>query len=161
MTAKPETSPPRPRWVAFVPPPLAFMVTLAGMIALDRLAPGPLLWTWPVTLAGAAVMLVGLGIAVAAQIAFSRAGVSPALFRGGRQVVDTGPFRVSRNPMYLSLVVTTVGIAGWMGHLTPWLGPVALVLWLDRVFIPREEAVLAAHFGDAWTAYTARVRRWI
>lgn len=163
MTAEPTPTPnPRRRpLLALVPPPLAFFGAFAGMVAIDRFAPGPLLWAWPFNLAGAVLMALGGVLAIAAVVTFHRADVSPRLFEGSHTVIDHGPFRFSRNPMYLSLVITAAGIATWMGHMLPYVGPVALFLWFDRVFIPREEAVLTDHFGSGWRDYTARVRRWI
>lgn len=163
MTAStpPSPQPPRRPLLALVPPPLAFFIVFAGMLAIDRGAPGPLLWGWPTNLAGLVLMGLGGALAMAAVVTFHRADVSPRLFEGGHRVIDHGPYRFSRNPMYLSLVITAAGIATVMGHLLPYAGPVALFLWFDRVFIPREEAVLADHFGPGWTDYATRVRRWI
>ncbi|MBB4266854.1 methyltransferase family protein [Roseospira visakhapatnamensis] len=149
------------RRLATLPPPLATLVALGAMILLSRTGPGPLLTPWPWTIAGMALMGLGLILGAAATLTFMRAGATPRLFHGGSRLVEAGPFRLTRNPMYLSLVITLVGTALVMGHLTPWLGPVALALWLDRMFVPREEAVLAAHFGADWDAYRRRVRRWI
>ncbi|KAA5606623.1 hypothetical protein F1188_04600 [Roseospira marina] len=162
MTATPAARPrPRRPLLSRIPPPVMFTLMLAGTIAVARFLPGPLLWAWPTNLAGAVLMLAGLVLAVGAVMAFRRAGVSPRLFEGGPQVVSHGPFSRTRNPMYLSLIVTLAGAATVMGHVLPYAGPVLLFLWFDRVFVPREEAVLAAHFGPDWSAYTTRVRRWV
>jgi len=106
-------------------------------------------------------MALALLWAASAQVAFKQAGATPHLFQGNPTLVARGPFRFSRNPMYLGLVLTLTGAAIVIGHLTPWVGPIALFLWLDRAFIPHEEALLAAHFGAEWDAYRARVRRWV
>jgi protein-S-isoprenylcysteine O-methyltransferase Ste14 len=163
MMSDPSDLKPRRRapLLALIPPPLAFLVAIGITIGIDRTAPGPLLWAWPSNLFGAAVMMLGGALAISAVLTFQRAGVSSRLFQGSHRVVAHGPFGLSRNPMYLSLVITAVGVATWMGHLLPYAGAVALFLWFDRVFIPSEERVLADHFGDQWTAYAARVRRWI
>jgi len=144
-----------------IPPPVAFFVALTGMMLLNRVLPGPLVLPWPFNLGGAVFMLSGLVLAVSANVLFMRSGVSPRLFQGGPELVARGPFRLTRNPMYLSLVMTAAGVAMVMGHLSPWVWPIALFFWFDRMFIPREETVLAAHFGAGWDAYRARVRRWI
>lgn len=157
----PDTPPVHRGFVGRVAPPVAALVVLLGMAALKLTVPGPALTPWPWSTAGLALLTAGLLLGSWASLTFMRAGASSRLFHGNPGLVDDGPFRWSRNPMYLSLVVTVTGVAILMGHLTPWIGPVALFLWYDRLFVPREEAVLATHFGAAWDAYRARVRRWI
>lgn len=77
------------------------------------------------------------------------------------QILEHGPFRISRNPMYLQMVLVCLGlsIAFW----NPWLcllTPVCGVL-LQRLAIVHEEAYLEEKFGDAYRGYKHRVRRWI
>ena len=76
-------------------------------------------------------------------------------------LIIEGPYRVSRNPIYLGLVMLTLWSA--LGH-TSLVGLMATVLlwWvLDLRFARKEEKLLVATFGDAATAYLARTRRWI
>jgi len=149
------------RLLAIVPPPVVTTVALVLMVILDRVAPGPLLTPWPIGIAGLLLMAVGLVLALSAGFVFLRSGVSPRPFETGPTLIAHGPFRLSRNPMYLSLVLTLSGIAILLGHLMPWAGPILLFLWLDRLFLPHEEALLADHFKDSWETYRTRVRRWI
>lgn len=76
-------------------------------------------------------------------------------------IVQHGPYRLSRNPMYLSLAVIVLGIA--LAVNTVWLVAVlpVLLLWLQRGVIHREERYLARRFGEEYQAYRSRVRRWI
>ncbi|MFN8010842.1 MAG: methyltransferase [Holophagaceae bacterium] len=75
-------------------------------------------------------------------------------------LVTSGPYRFTHNPLYLGqlLFLLGLGLAAF-----PWLLPGAVLqaLLLDRLVIPSEEARIAAHFGDGFAAYRARVRRWI
>jgi len=76
-------------------------------------------------------------------------------------LVLRGPYRFTRNPMYVSLVLSYVGLAGYL--VVPWalvLLPLPL-LALQRVLIPFEEARLRREFGSAYEHYCARVRRWL
>jgi protein-S-isoprenylcysteine O-methyltransferase Ste14 len=86
-------------------------------------------------------------------------GVLPG--RATRRVLDHGPFRVSRNPLYLGVIALDVGIAlllpsTWMLLLVP--AAAGLITW--GAIVP-EERYLAAKFGEEYLAYTRRVRRWL
>jgi protein-S-isoprenylcysteine O-methyltransferase Ste14 len=78
-----------------------------------------------------------------------------------RSIVDAGPFRFTRNPMYLSLVLIHVG--GLLAFHLAWaavLFPVVFLAFHFAVILP-EERYLAAKFGEPYEAYRRRVRRWI
>jgi protein-S-isoprenylcysteine O-methyltransferase Ste14 len=77
------------------------------------------------------------------------------------QIVDDGPFSVSRNPMYLSLVVALLGLS--ILFLSIWFFLSAIALWLvfDRFAVAPEELYLQQKFGDRYTDYKLKVRRWI
>ncbi|MFA5264125.1 MAG: isoprenylcysteine carboxylmethyltransferase family protein [Opitutaceae bacterium] len=77
------------------------------------------------------------------------------------RIIVGGPFRFTRNPIYLADLVITLGIALCLGPLVYWAVPVALFWILNTVFIPEEERKMRAIFGDEFDAYAARVRRWL
>ncbi|MFB8831121.1 methyltransferase family protein [Azotobacter sp. CWF10] len=72
-----------------------------------------------------------------------------------------GPFRFSRNPIYLADTLIYAGIALLLASLWPWLLLPVLIVFMNRTVIRHEEALLTELFGDAYRAYQARVRRWI
>ena len=74
--------------------------------------------------------------------------------------MNYGPFRFTRNPLYLGLALLYLGIALWLGVLWPVVLLPALILLVQQVVILREEAYLESRFGEAYRAYRARVRRW-
>ena len=76
-------------------------------------------------------------------------------------LVTSGPFRFSRNPLYMSMILGYLSASVWIGS-TPslLLLPVAIVV-LQRFVIRREEAYLTRRFGEEYVAYTRRVRRWV
>lgn len=111
--------------------------------------------------AGAALSACGILLGAAAIAAFARARTTVIPHGHPRRLVTAGPYRFSRNPMYLSLALTYLGIAGIMR--LPWaavLLPLPL-LWLNRLVIPLEEARLRTAFGRSYEAYCRRVRRWL
>ena len=103
---------------------------------------------------GGVLALSCLGIFVLARTTFIPFGRASTL-------ITRGPYRFSRNPMYVSLVLAYLGGTGLLVQPWPLLFlPLAIVI-LNRIVIPFEEARLLAAFGIAYEAYCAKVRRWI
>jgi protein-S-isoprenylcysteine O-methyltransferase Ste14 len=110
---------------------------------------------------GLALIALGLAFGLTARSLMSRAGTSPNPLVPSTALVETGPFRLSRNPLYVSMVLVFGGLAFLLR--TPWalvLMPVAIAVVQVWAIVP-EERYLAERFGDAYAAYRARVRRWI
>ena len=76
-------------------------------------------------------------------------------------IVVHGPYRFTRNPMYVSLVGLYAGVTLFVNSAWPLILLPAVVLLVQRQVIAREEAYLEAKFGEEYRAYKARVRRWI
>ena len=114
---------------------------------------------------GGALVLAGVGTCfdMAGLRAFFKAKTTISPLRPNRAaaVVTTGVYRITRNPMYLGLVLILLGLALYLA--SPWavLGPLVFVAYITRYQIKPEERVLAAHFGAPYTAYCAQVRRWL
>lgn len=147
-------------------PPVLYGAAILAAMALQRLLPlpypapdGPLAgWLGPV---GWALLAVGAGFDLSAMVTMARARANILPHRAATALVESGPFAISRNPIYLGNTLMMVG-AG-LGFGNPWLivtGLMAAVLVL-KLAILREERHLEALFGPAWLAYRGRVRRWI
>lgn len=78
-----------------------------------------------------------------------------------RVLVTRGPYRISRNPMYLGMVLILLGTAVYFGTLPVFLAAIAQFLVLNFVFIPFEEEKMARQFGEQYAAYKRAVRRWL
>lgn len=110
---------------------------------------------------GWAIALVPLVVLAGwAVILFLRSGQNPEPHRPSPSLVVKGPYRFTRNPMYLAMVLLCLGagiarVNVWLVLLTPLVG-----LLLRKWAIEPEERYLEAKFGEAYRAYTARVRRW-
>jgi protein-S-isoprenylcysteine O-methyltransferase Ste14 len=168
MSTEPQKGvpPPAPRqslWLA-IPPPVWLMGTLVAGLRLNR--------RWPKRLYPAAAhslfLMVGY-LAMAAAAGLVVGGVAflvrrrTTLAPGGRAaaLIVAGPYRLSRNPMYLGLTLLYLGITVATGVAWPLL-LLPLPLWIiDQRIIPFEEQTLEAIFGDVYRAYQRRVRRWI
>ena len=120
----------------------------------------PLAWR-----VGAALVVAAVGAAfdVAGILAFGRAKttVNPMKPEKSAALVNTGVFRITRNPMYVGMVFILLAWAVYLA--SPWalFGPLLFAAYITRFQIKPEERVLAARFGDEFASYTARVRRWL
>jgi protein-S-isoprenylcysteine O-methyltransferase Ste14 len=147
--------------LGLVRPPLVYLIALVAGVVMQLVMPIPFL---PRTLA----MPLGVLLVVIAMALFS---YSVAKFRGASTpvparkptttIVRTGPYRFSRNPIYLAFSLFQLGVAIWID--SAWLlgtlvGAVALMHW---VVIPREEQYLERKFGAQYLDYKASVRRWL
>ena len=144
-----------------VPPPVWGVVFLgiAWLIGL-ALPPAPAALT-QIPL-GIGLVIIGVAIGLPAALAFRRAGTEiQPMSPSNRVLVVTGPFRFTRNPMYLGLLVLLIGIAFLIGSWPMLLAPLAFFILVNAVSIPFEEEKMARQFGDAYAAYKARVRRWL
>jgi protein-S-isoprenylcysteine O-methyltransferase Ste14 len=142
-----------------VPPPVWFLLCVGAASGLERLLPVAI--APPLLEFGIAVMLLGLGLILAALAVMLAARTDPRPHTPDRALVTHGPFRVTRNPIYLGLLVVAAGIALASGSLWAWLAVAVLFGLLDRLVIAKEEAYLLARFGKDYADYMARVRRWM
>ena len=110
---------------------------------------------------GAALIVVGAALIVLARREFAQRGQPTDPGRPTSQVVITGAFSISRNPIYLGAVCLLIGIA--LAANLPWVFVLLLpaLVACHYVLIAPEERYLAARFGDEYRAYTASVHRWI
>ncbi len=155
-----------PRWLEHrIPPPLIDAVCAGMMWALARAFPQAKLSDGSVWVTGAALALAALGggVALAGVLAFRRARttVNPLAPQRASALVTSGIYRVTRNPMYLGMLIVLAGWAVWLGNAAAWLGLPLSVALLTVLQIRPEERILAERFGADLKRYAARVRRWI
>jgi len=147
-----------------LPPPLLFVAAVGGGIMLDRALPLPVLpegWRIVNVVAGWTLLAPGLVVALWALFTFFAARTAVMPNRPARRLVTTGPYRWSRNPMYLSLTMQGAGLALLVNSLWPLLLlPVAVAILIAGI-IRREESYLSRAFGEEYAAYRARVGRWL
>jgi protein-S-isoprenylcysteine O-methyltransferase Ste14 len=154
-------SAPRDHSGVWFPPPLIYVLFFAGGVVLDRVAPLP---QPPAAVArplGTALVVGFLALTVASLQHFRAAGTSVVPIRPTTALVVGGPYSISRNPMYLALLLLYSGLS--LLFLLVWpllLGPG--VVWIvGEWVIGPEERYLAQKFGDEYHRYRARVRRWL
>ena len=117
---------------------------------------------WRLHLGGGIALLGGL-FALAGAIAFRklRTTVNPLKPAQSSAVVTAGVYKITRNPMYVGLVLVLLGWAIYLGAPLTLLGPIGFAMYVQRFQIIPEERVLLAKFGDQYSAYMAKVRRWL
>lgn len=142
-------------------PPVFFLLALLLQWGLHVFAPVVRLVPEAWSAVGIVPIAVGLGVIVFAARQFAKAKTAIKPFDLPSALVTSGVFRVSRNPIYLAMVVILVGGALAWGTLTPFLLPPALAWLLFRRFIVMEEARLSETFGASYEQYKGRVRRWL
>ena len=104
---------------------------------------------------------VAIPIALFAVLALKRAETPIDVRRPTTAIVADGIYRLSRNPMYVSLAFVYFGIACWVNSLWILLLMVPVLVVVDKGIIKREEQYLEQKFGNEYTRYKSEVRRWI
>lgn len=142
-----------------VPPPLMAAAVLGVAWLLDqvwRVQIGP-----PARELGGMVIFLAIAMIGWAVLTLARAGNDVRPDRPDAALVQGGPFRFGRNPIYLGFLLIATGLALAWGTLWGWIAVVVLHGLLDRLVIAKEEAYLARRFGAPYEAYRSRVRRWM
>jgi protein-S-isoprenylcysteine O-methyltransferase Ste14 len=142
-------------------PPIYALLALLAMYFLDRYLPLVRIFgkSWRafavfLTVAGGIVSLLAIG-------AFTSAGTPIRPFEPSTALVTSGIYRLTRNPMYLGLVLVLIGVALLWGSAGVWLPIPLFVVWVESQFIRPEEQFLTRIFGERYLAYRKQVRRWL
>ncbi len=143
-------------------PPIAWALAALAALALQWLMPlrfmpaaAPSGWV------GGAVFAIALSLAAWAIAAISRAGSNVPTNMPTTTIVDTGPYRFTRNPVYLGMFFGLVGLAIAFDSLWLLVALVPFALVLRYGVVAREEAYLERKFGHVYRRYRSRVRRWL
>jgi protein-S-isoprenylcysteine O-methyltransferase Ste14 len=141
-------------------PPLLFLIVLMVVAGLQWIVSIPWPWAGSSRWIGVSMIVAAVVLALWARVRFDRAGTNVNPRRPSTALVLHGPYRFTRNPMYLGMLIAVLGVGFafrniWALLLLPPFG-----LALHYLIIRREEAYLEAKFGDAYRAYRSRVRRW-
>ena len=149
-----------PRMLRYRPPRIALTLLLtAGALHLTLMTAGPSLGAAP--LGGAVLMLIGFVIMLRAWWLFRKADTAICPTAETTTLVTRDVFRLTRNPMYLGIVLMMFGVAAATGGLPFYVAAAAYFLIIDSVFCPYEEEKLARDFGAGFERYRRQVRRWL
>ena len=144
-----------------VPPPILLLVLLVLAALLTSVFP---IGSFTVPFHGAIatpIILAGIGFSAAGFFTFKsrrtpvRPGAQPT------QLVSTGPYRITRNPMYLGLLLFSIGCLIAVGSIWFLIPPILFFLIMNFQLIPFEEELMKEHFGGEYDTYRRHVRRWL
>jgi protein-S-isoprenylcysteine O-methyltransferase Ste14 len=107
--------------------------------------------------------MAGSALTFAGVMSFrqARTTMNPMQPQAAAALVRSGVYRVSRNPMYLGLLLVLLAWTAFLSTLWTALGPLVYVLYINRFQIAPEERILSAKFGASYTEYKASVRQWL
>ena len=142
-------------------PPMIYAVAALAAFALGRLVPFAFVWDRTIALTGAAVLFAGVILDFWAMATMWRKKTNILPHRGADALITSGPFRFTRNPIYLGNTVAMLGLSVYLDNGWFALLGFGAAIAIDRLAIRREEAHLAARFGEAWLAYAAHTPRWL
>jgi protein-S-isoprenylcysteine O-methyltransferase Ste14 len=146
-----------------IPPPVVALICVALAWLLARFTPD---FTYllpariPITLF---LVLTGISIALSGVLVFRKAKTTPNPHTPEKStsIVRGGPYRFTRNPMYLGLTFVLLGICAYLANPLSLVAVVALIAYLTRFQIIPEERILLENFGETYASYTRSVRRWL
>ena len=143
-------------------PPLALLLAIMAGLALNRFVPLsflppdlPALWL------GAAAFAVGLALAIWAITTMTRAGSNVPTNLPTTTIVERGPYRFTRNPIYLGMFLALIGLTVALDNFWLLAMLVLFAIVIRYGVVAREEAYLERKFGDVYRSYRSRVRRWL
>ena len=141
-------------------PPHMAIGSLIVVIALHYLFPTPII-AKPFNYFGILFFVIGLLILFLSFGLFKRKETPILPGQKPTALVIEGPYKFTRNPMYLGVTTALLGIAIYLGDLLAFLSPIVFFVFVSIRFIPREEKLMEKLFGKKYLNYKKRVRRWI
>lgn len=144
-----------------VAPPLVFLSYLIGALVVSRIIPFPTPWTFPLRIVGGLMTIAGFLLAGSAISQMRKAHTSPDPHHAVAALVTGGPYRFTRNPIYLGFFLIYLGLTLLAGTLWGVIAAPFLLWTVTTSVIRAEEAYLDGKFGEQYKEYRSRVRQWI
>ncbi|MGQ0657071.1 MAG: methyltransferase family protein [Chromatiales bacterium] len=156
-----ETPPRQDNAGVVAPPPLIYLAAVLAGYGLSWVLPAlPWLSSLPRSL-GASIVILGVVLLAWGFIALSRAGTAVNPYQPTTALVTQGPYRYSRNPLYVALTLLHAGFALWLHDAWILLTVIPAVLVVHYGVVLREERYLLQKFGEAYRSYQSQARRWL
>src|SRR5712692_305132 len=147
--------------LGIVRPPLVYLVAIVIGFVLEVVWPSDFIPHGFATPLGMGSVVIAVMLFFYSVARFRAAGTPVPGNRPTTAIVRTGPYRFSRNPIYVAFSLLQLGVAAWANSLWLIATLIAAIALMTAVVIPREERYLEGKFGTEYLAYKARVRRWI
>lgn len=142
-------------------PDVYFFTLLILSILFHFMVPISKLLPYPYTLSGIILIICGFALTLSTNAALLKQRTSNKPNEIPTVFITSGPFRLSRNPIYLGMTIILFGIEVLLGSLSPLIFPVIFVIIINSLIIPDEENILEKKFGEEYLEYKKRVRRWL
>jgi protein-S-isoprenylcysteine O-methyltransferase Ste14 len=142
-------------------PPVYFLSAILLEGAIGALFPPVLPFPFWLRVLGAVLVFLGFGLVLGTAQLFQRFATTIRPGEPSTSLIIVGPYRFTRNPIYLGMAVVLTGLALLLGSALPLVVVPVFVLVLDALVIRLEEAMLISEFGDTYRSYIQRVRRWL
>jgi protein-S-isoprenylcysteine O-methyltransferase Ste14 len=147
-----------------IPVPWVFILLYLAGLAVQRVLPIAIHSSglaWIIRMAGFVFIGIGIAFAFSALGIFRKTKTTTVPHETPSTLVTSGPYRFTRNPMYVGLTLEYLGVAGARLEIWPAIVLPLLLAYINFVVIPVEERNLRGVFGDAYQEYGARVARWL
>ena len=144
-----------------IPPPVYFLVAVLVMIILNLFAPIGRWLHYPWRYFGIVIIGLGFSLSLGSGIFFRKLGTNPRPGSRANLIVTKGPFKYTRNPMYLGLITMLIGISILLGTVSPLIPIPILFIILHTQFVVREEKWMEEWFGESYLEYKNKTPRWL
>jgi len=143
------------------PPPLIFLGYLVGALVVNWILPFPEPWTFELRIVGGLMVIAGFLLGGSAIFQMRKADTPVDPRETVTNLVTGGPYRFTRNPIYLGFFLIYLGFTMAAGTLWGWLGSPFLLMTVTNAVIRAEEIYLDEKFGEGYKEYRSHVRQWI
>jgi protein-S-isoprenylcysteine O-methyltransferase Ste14 len=151
----------RPNISPMVHPPIVALMFIVIAYFLGRVIPLPFTASPLLRYVGLAITFIGLLFGIGALIQFRKARTTLDPHGSSKQVVTSGVYRFTRNPIYLGFLLMVIGLPLNSGLYWGLVMAPFYMFLMNRLVIEHEEAYLEQKFGKGYTSYASRVRRWL
>lgn len=143
------------------PPPVFFLVAIIIMVLLNKYLPIGRWLYYPWRYLGIVLIVAGFILGAGSALFFRKLGTNPRPGARATQVVTSGPFRFTRNPMYIALTTMLIGVAILLGSFSPLAVIPVFFLLVRNLFVLKEEKLMEQWFGESYLEYKKRTPRWL
>ncbi len=144
-----------------IPPPVFMLLTVLCMILLNYYVPIGRWLNYPWRYLGIALIILGFTLGLGSGLYFRKLGTNPKPGAKATLIVTKGPFKYTRNPMYLGLMTIIIGVSILLGTFSPLFLIPILFLILHTQFVLREEKLMEKWFGKPYLDYKNKTPRWL
>lgn len=145
----------------FIPPPLVLFLAVTISFFASKLAPSLQLVLGSFQWLGTVLIAVGILLFVWSKRYFASHKTTIRPRGKPSRLITSGPYRFSRNPIYLGFLLISMGFAMLFSNILALVGPLLFFYFIRMFIVPFEEDILTKTFGDAYQKYRTRTRRWV